>query len=82
MAKNAHFFEFVVGLKLHESRKADKMHNLLKNVMSNNQLERKHPKVRMRDGKIADLTKLLDEKKISIKEFLAMSADENSMFAF
>lgn len=81
MVKKGHFFKFVVGLKLHESRKADNMFNLVHGKMPNNQLHPKHPWDQERDNKIKHFIKLLCDKKLSIKGFLqGMASDKNCMF--
>lgn len=80
MGKNSHFFKLVVGLKLVESRKADKMFNLLHKPLPSNQLNRKHIWDVERDQKIKNLTELLCKDKISIIEFLRTLSDENSMY--
>lgn len=78
MSANSHFFKFVIGLKIHESRKADKMYNLLHNRMPKNQLKRKHRADKQRDERINHISKLFSEKRISLKEFLTMAAENSA----
>lgn len=61
---------------MHESRKADKMSNLVKDSMPKNQLDRRHKKDKKREIKIAHLTALIIGKHISIKRFLQDMAEE------
>lgn len=78
MVKKAHFFKFIEGLKLHESRKTDHLYNLLCGTTPNERFSRSKPRDQERDHKIKFYTNLLSEGEISIKDFLrAMATDEN-----
>lgn len=79
MPKKGHFFKFIVVLRLHESRKATDMFNLLKGNLT--KLHRKHKKDQMREDRIQHFTKLFCEKQISIKDFLeGMAGEDDSSF--
>lgn len=76
MQKQSNLFMFLVGLKLHESRKVDRMYELTNNVQPKKQFEPRHREDRKRNEKIKHHSKLFEDKKISIKEFLLrMAAD-------
>lgn len=76
--KKSHFFKFTMGLKYHECRKADKMLNLVRDLIPKNQLQKKHLRDQVRENKINHFTKLLCSEDISVREFLlAMAKDEN-----
>lgn len=79
MPKRSNFFKFIDGIKLHESRKTDRMFNLFNNIVSSI-LKRKHKIDQERENKIKNFTRLLDDKQITIEKFLqAMAADKNCM---
>lgn len=81
IAKKTHFFRFVGRLKLFESKKAHDM------CLAINSREKEYKpankKYHLRDAKIRENTKLLDEGKIDVKQFLEeMSNDRNRMFTY
>lgn len=76
MEKKSNFFKFMVGLKLYESRKVDQMYSLLNNNQPKKQFEPKLCKDRERHNKINHYTKLFEQKKINIKEFLVGMATD------
>lgn len=75
--KKANFFTFVERLKLHESRKAEDMHNLVNDKLPKNQYERKHYCDQKREEKIRFNTELLHKGIINTSGFLAAMADES-----
>lgn len=75
--KKANFFTFVERLKLHESRKADQMCNLINDSLPQNHYERKHERDQKREEKIQFYTELLCSGKINTRGFLGAMADES-----
>lgn len=81
IAKKANFFKFVEGLKLHESRKADDMHNRTHDNLPEEHFERRHLRDREREEKIRSHTILLESGVISTADFLQAMVDETSTYA-
>lgn len=69
-------------MKLHESRKSDKMVHLMKGIMNKNQLDRHHRKDREREKKIKEITERLSLGEISTKQFLEMISDDKGKHLF
>lgn len=77
MAKKSHFYRFVRGLKIHESRKAEKMFNLIHHKVPSDVVPR-HRRDRERAERIKINTNLFCEIFLNIMEFFeALSIDEN-----
>lgn len=79
--KKAHLFKFIECLKLHESRKADRMYSLAHGTLPEIHFKARREKDEIRAEKIRRCTSFLCEKKMSIKEFLeAMATDQTCMY--
>lgn len=76
MEKKSNFFKFLVGLKLYESRKVDRMYELIKNVQPEKHFGARLHEDRERDNKIKQYTKLFEDKQINVKEFLIGMAND------
>lgn len=70
IAKHSNFYRFVERLRIHESRRADEMINLVRDQSSKKHLEPRHKKDQDRDQKIKHHTSLLCNNKVSIADFL------------
>lgn len=83
VSKKKNYYTFFERLRLHESKKADTMHNLAHDVLPDKHFEPRHIKDQKRDQKIKFFIQLLCNQKISVFEFLtAMAADDDSMQSF
>lgn len=80
IAKNAHFFKFLLRLRIHESRKTDEMHYMAHHILPDSQFERRKQRDRERENKIQFFSAKLLSGRFTTAEFLlAMAADENGM---
>lgn len=75
--KKANFFTFVQRLKLHESRKADQMSNIINDKLPQNHFERKHYCDRKREEKIRLHSERLYNGQTNTCGFLAAITDES-----
>lgn len=88
IAKHSHFFKFVPRLKIHESRKADKMFNLAHDILPNDhdQFKRRKKCDQQREEKIKYFTTkylIVPITENSVREFLlAMASDDNGTNTF
>lgn len=78
--KKQNYFKFVERLRIHESRKADRMHNLAHDVLPAKQFTARHKADRLRHEKIKENTDLLRDGVISTAEFLSIMANEGIHF--
>lgn len=76
MAKHGSFFEFVEGLKLHESRKANDLYNILHDHSPITPFTNRHKQVQMREEIIRRNTKALTDGKMTTKSFLEALTEE------
>lgn len=79
--KTGIFFKFVERLKIHESRKADEMFNLITSNTPPKHYMPKHLKDRRRDEKIRNNTDLLKRGVIDTYGFLDAMASEDGNYA-
>lgn len=80
MEKRSPFFTFLLRLRIHESRKADRMCYLANNILPHTHFQRRKKKDREREEKIKFLTSKLLSGQFNIADFLlAMAADENGI---
>lgn len=83
IAQRFNFFKFVARLKFHECRKAERMHNLVHDALSELHYARRKIKDQEREVKIQKVTMMLTEGKLTIMEFLqAMSNEDESMLEY
>lgn len=76
MTKKNHFFKFIEGLRLHESRKADHFHSLIHGVSATR--FQKNDLNKQREQKIKSCTDKWLNETFSVAQFLqAMSDDDN-----
>lgn len=74
-----HFFKFVEGLRLHESRKADHFFSLIQGLPATR--FQRNFRNQKRESDIKYYTNLLFDKTFSVKQFLhAMADDVNCMY--
>lgn len=76
ITKRANIFILIEGLKLHESSKADDMHNAIHDEQPARQFEPRHQVDRDRDQKIKLNSALLNQGKLSPVQFLVAMARE------
>lgn len=78
MQKRPDFFNFVMALQIHESRKVDEMFYVAKNPTPDEFFEKKKKQDKNRDKKIRNLTEMLNKNELSTEEFMrAMACDKN-----
>lgn len=77
IAKGPNFFKFIERLRLHESRAADRMHNLAHDILPDKQFQARLKRDQDRDEKIRHHTGLLCNGAITPEEFLDAMAAEN-----
>lgn len=76
IVRRFNFFKFVTRIKFHECRKAERMHNLLHDKLSELHYLRRKKNDQEREAKIQKVTLMLTEGRITIKEFLQMMTNE------
>lgn len=78
IAKKSNYYRFFERLRIHESRSADRMHNLSTDLLPDTHFDPKHKYYQERAIKIKANTSLLCKGKMTVAEFLyEMTVDED-----
>lgn len=83
IAKKKNYFKFFERLQIHENRCADRMHNLVNDLLPKSHFEPRHELDKKRARKIEANTALLCQGVITPADFLdEMASDENCKYFF
>lgn len=75
-------FKFITRLKFHECRKSERMHNLANDDLTELHYARRKKNDQDREAKIAQVTMMLKEKTVTVKQFLQIMASDDESKAF